>query len=75
MEPGVSLRSVPSHRLTADERRTAPACKRCGQPVVVSRANYEAMESMHWLCFHLEYEHAEYDVDAPCEQDICPVSD
>jgi hypothetical protein len=49
----------------------APLCARCGSPVTVNRDNYELFERMHWLCFHLEYEHRA-DVDAPCAETSCP---
>jgi hypothetical protein len=32
-------------------------CIRCQKPVVVNRSQYETFEKVHWLCFHLEYEH------------------
>jgi hypothetical protein len=48
-----------------------PKCVRCGRPVEVHRANYELFERMHWLCFHLEFEHRG-DPDAPCEDSGCP---
>ncbi len=32
-------------------------CKRCGKPVEVFAADYDLFEQMHWLCFHLEFEH------------------
>jgi len=35
----------------------ALACARCGVPVERNAHNYETFEKMHWLCFHLEYEH------------------
>lgn len=46
-------------------------CKRCNNPVK-NRKDYEIFEGMHWLCFHLEYEHGEYDVDEPCDDPSCP---
>jgi hypothetical protein len=49
----------------------APICARCGLPVTVNRENYELFEHMHWLCFHLAYEH-KADVDAPCSTQSCP---
>jgi len=48
-----------------------PVCVRCGKPVVVNRQLYaEVFEKMHWLCFHLEYEHPG-DPDAPCGDPSC----
>jgi hypothetical protein len=30
---------------------------------------------MHWLCFHLEYEHCGYDPDEPCDDTGgCPIA-
>ena len=46
-------------------------CKRCGQPVTVNADSYDAFEQMHWLCFHLEYEH-EGDPDTACGDPSCP---
>lgn len=47
------------------------ACRRCGKPVEVYRDDYDLFEGMHWLCFHLEFEH-EGDPDAPCADPGCP---
>ncbi|WP_051571559.1 hypothetical protein [Ruminiclostridium cellobioparum] len=33
---------------------------------------YEVFEQMHWLCFHLEFEHSNYDPDEPCDDPSCP---
>lgn len=49
----------------------APICIRCGQLVTVNREHYELFERMHWLCFHLEFEH-QGDPDAPCRDPSCP---
>lgn len=49
----------------------APLCVRCQQPVVVNRAEYALFESMHWLCFHLEFEHLA-DPDEACGDPSCP---
>lgn len=47
-----------------------PICVKCRKPV--SRAeNVELFEGMHWLCFHLEYEH-EADPDEACQDPSCP---
>lgn len=46
-------------------------CARCGSTVRINRENYELFERMHWLCFHLAYEH-HADVDAPCAEATCP---
>lgn len=50
----------------------APECVRCGRPVVANRALYETLERMHWLCFHLEFEHPG-DPDVPCTDPSCRV--
>jgi hypothetical protein len=46
-------------------------CKRCNQPVVKNAESYDVFEQMHWLCFHLEFEH-EGDPDNPCGDPSCP---
>ena len=46
-------------------------CVRCGLPVKVHRDDYHTFEKMHWLCFHLEFEH-EGDPDEPCQDPGCP---
>ena len=45
-------------------------CVKCNKPVEVNRELYEVYEKMHWLCFHLEYEH-EDDPDRPCNDTGC----
>ncbi len=40
-------------------------CRRCNKPVMKNADHYETFENMHWLRFHLEYEH-EGDTDTPC---------
>lgn len=47
-------------------------CKRCGKAVQVYRDDYDVFEGMHWLCFHMEYEHGSYDPDEPCDDPSCP---
>jgi len=43
-----------------------PNCKRCGRRIEVDPGlSVGALEGMHWLCFHLEYEHST-DPDLPC---------
>jgi hypothetical protein len=44
---------------------------RCGQPVTVNASRYDMLERMHWLCFHLEFEH-DSDPDEHCEDPACP---
>lgn len=46
-------------------------CRRCGNEVK-NKTDYELFEQMHWLCFHFEYEHGDYDVDEPCDDPSCP---
>jgi hypothetical protein len=48
-----------------------PTCVRCGQPVQANADCYQVFERMHWLCFHLEFEHRG-DADQPCEDPSCP---
>ena len=45
-------------------------CVKCNKPVEVNRELYDVYERMHWLCFHLEYEH-EGDPDRPCNDPSC----
>ncbi|MEQ8191528.1 MAG: hypothetical protein ABRQ39_26415 [Candidatus Eremiobacterota bacterium] len=47
-------------------------CKRCNRPVSKGSEYYDIYEQMHWICFHLEYEHGEYDPDEPCSDPSCP---
>jgi hypothetical protein len=50
----------------------SPICVKCNKPVVINRELYETFEKMHWLCFHLEYEH-DADPDEPCaDSSSCP---
>lgn len=53
-----------------DEERT-PACRLCGKPVSVNRDRYDVFERMHWLCFHIVFEHRA-DPDEPCMDPDCP---
>lgn len=48
-----------------------PACERCREPVERNRRHYELFERMHWLCFHLEFEH-DVDPDVACGDPSCP---
>jgi hypothetical protein len=50
-----------------DER---PICVRCHKPVKFA-APYQIQERMHFLCFHLEFEHGDYDPDEPCTDPGC----
>jgi len=50
----------------------SPICVRCNKPVILNVEFYETFERMHWLCFHLEYEH-DADPDEPCNDiSSCP---
>jgi hypothetical protein len=53
----------------------APICIRCKQPVVVNRKMYDVFERMHYLCFHLEFEHGDHDPDEDCGIPGCPVGE
>jgi len=46
-------------------------CVKCNRPVEKNKKHYETFEKMHWLCFHLEFEHSE-DSDKPCDDPSCP---
>lgn len=47
-------------------------CRRCNRPVLVDPVrSRDVFEGMHWLCFHLEFEH-EGDPDLPCADPSCP---
>lgn len=48
-------------------------CRRCGRQITVNPAlSADVFEGMHWLCFHLEYEH-HVDPDVPCDDySSCP---
>jgi hypothetical protein len=50
-------------------------CKRCGRKITVNPAlSADVFEGMHWLCFHLEFEHGVTDPDLPCSDYSCPWS-
>lgn len=51
-------------------REQAPLCRLCGRPVAVNRTHYGTFEKMHWLCFHLSFEH-DGDADEPCQDPSC----
>lgn len=48
-------------------------CVRCHQPITVDPAlSRDVFEGMHWLCFHLEFEH-DTDPDTRCGDVVgCP---
>jgi hypothetical protein len=47
-------------------------CRRCQRAVKVSAAQFEVFERMHYVCFHYDFEHGEYDVDEECTAGGCP---
>ncbi|WP_459195767.1 hypothetical protein [Wukongibacter baidiensis] len=47
-------------------------CKACGKPIKVNKDLADVLEGMHWLCFHLLFEHDNYDPDEPCDDPSCP---
>lgn len=46
-------------------------CVYCNKPVEKYSDDYEVFEKMHWLCFHLVYEH-DGDPDKACDDPSCP---
>jgi len=64
------LRRRDKERADATKGIATPAsdvCKRCGRAILVNPAvSADVLEGMHWLCFHLEFEHGETDPDLPC---------
>ncbi len=51
--------------------KTKVLCVRCGKAVEENRNLFDTFEKMHWLCFHLEFEH-EGDPDKSCGDPSCP---
>lgn len=47
-------------------------CTRCGAPIKANKDLSDVFEDMHWLCFHLEYEHGDFDPDEACDDPSCP---
>ncbi|MGW9418288.1 hypothetical protein ACWGRS_11535 [Cellulosimicrobium funkei] len=47
-------------------------CRRCHRSVRVGAAEYETFERMHYVCFHYEFEHQDFDVDESCGLAGCP---
>jgi len=52
--------------------KTNQICRSCGGEVSDTPDNFEMFEKMHWLCFHLAFEH-QTDPDEPCESRLCPI--
>ena len=52
---------------------TEHICKLCSKPVILNRDRaVSCFEGMHWLCFHIIFEHTG-DTDAPCDDIDCPM--
>lgn len=47
-------------------------CRRCNQIVTKYKKDYELFEKMHWICFHFEFEHGEFDPDEGGNDPSCP---
>jgi hypothetical protein len=63
------MRSAPVSGKPLGVTMTQPTtkCRRCNQVIEVDPAlSVNVLEGMHWLCFHLEFEHAGTDPDRPC---------
>lgn len=52
-------------------KKNEKICVKCNKPVEENKELYEVFQNMHWLCFHLEFEH-EGDPDRPCGDPDCP---
>jgi hypothetical protein len=50
-----------------------PACRRCGLAVEANAEAYDVFEQMHYVCFHLEFEH-QGDPDVECSAGGCPAA-
>lgn len=64
-----------ANRTEEEDREPGEAvlCVRCQRLITVDPAlSADVFEGMHWLCFHLEYEH-DTDPDTPCRDfTTCP---
>jgi len=47
-------------------------CCRCHRIVRVGAAEYDTFEQMHYVCFHYQFEHGDFDVDESCGLAGCP---
>lgn len=65
--------SVEGSPTSSGQTGDAPACRLCRMPVIANRESYEIFESMHYVCFHLVFEH-EGDVDEACDVPGCPIA-
>jgi len=45
---------------TMPDAEEYPRCVRCGAPIRINKDMYDVFERMHYLCFHLEFEHGDY---------------
>jgi hypothetical protein len=63
----IRLALVPWRRTQTIAPADPPAdeCRRCGKRIEENAANADVFEGMHWLCFHLEFEH-DADPDVAC---------
>lgn len=63
----IRLASTPWRRThtTTPATPSTETCRRCGRPIEENAANAAIFEGMHWLCFHLEFEH-DADPDVAC---------
>jgi len=63
----IRLAPLPGRRTQTRAEANAPAdaCRRCGKRIEENAANAGVYEGMHWLCFHLEFEH-DGDPDVAC---------
>jgi hypothetical protein len=70
--PYVLWRRPSARSSTTEDGDTSSDCKRCGRTIQVDPAlSRDVFEGMHWLCFHLEFEHRQ-DPDLPCSDPSCP---
>ncbi|VXB43963.1 conserved hypothetical protein [Aeromicrobium sp. 9AM] len=53
-------------------RLVAPlhVCRFCGETAATD--HFELFEQMHWVCFHFEFEHPDFDRDEACTAPACP---
>ncbi len=65
--------SVEGSRMDPGAADDAPVCRLCGMRVVMNRERYEVFEGMHYVCFHLMFEH-QGDVDEVCDVPGCPIA-
>jgi hypothetical protein len=63
----VRLAGAPWRRtsIAAPSAPPADACRRCGLRIEFNAETADVFEGMHWLCFHLEFEH-DADPDVRC---------